>query len=148
MLKTLKAVKPVFIHGFIITVALVLIQFLLDAFQNSFLLYLPPIGFALFLVVQYIIQPIIMGSLNVVIIHRLYKFEDWQTGFWLNGLFLLLVFTTINVILETVTGLLFAPSVLLFDVFVLSYPFGLLGKFSNRGRKKAIQKTSVASPSP
>jgi hypothetical protein len=122
---------------------------LLDAFQNSFLLYLPPIGFALFIVIQYVIQPIMVGALNVAVLHRLLKLEDWQTGFWLNGLFLLLMFTTINVILQTVTGMFFSPYVALFDVFVLPYPFGHLGKFSNRGRKKAIQEQiSVTSPSP
>ena len=149
LLKTLKPAKPVLIHGLILVFALVLIQLLLDALQNSFLLYMPPIGFAFFLFIQYGIQAIAVGTLNVVILHRLYKCEDWQTGFWLNGLFLLLTFTTINLILQTTTGLLFAPYIALIDILILSYPFGYLGKFSNRGRKKADpQQPSATSTSP
>jgi hypothetical protein len=146
LLKTLKPAKPVLIHGLIIVFALVLIQLLLDVLQNSFLLYMPPIGFAFFLFIQYGIQPIAVGTLNVIILHRLYKCEDWQTGFWLNGLFLLL---TITLMLQTITGLPFAPYIALIDILILSYPFGYLGKFSNRGRKKANpQQPSATSTSP
>jgi hypothetical protein len=110
---------------------------------------MPPIGFAFFLFIQYGIQAITVGTLNVVILHCLYKCEDWQIGFWLNGLFLLLTFTTINLILQTITGLLFAPYIALIDILILSYPFGYLGKFSNRGRKKANQQQpSATSTSP
>jgi hypothetical protein len=136
LLKTLKSAKPVFIHGLILVAALVIAQLLLDAFQNSFLLYMPPIGFAFFVFTQYGIQPMIVGALNVIILRRLHNFEDWQTGFWLNGLFLLLAFTTINVILQTVTGLPFAPVIALIDILILPYLFGHAGKFSNRERKK------------
>jgi hypothetical protein len=100
---------------------------------------MPPIGFAFFLFTQYGIQAIAVGTLNVIILHRLYKCEDWQTGFWLNGLFLLLIFSTITLILQTITGLPFAPYIALIDILLLPYPFGYLGKFSNRGRKKANQ---------
>ena len=137
LLKTLKPSKPVLIHGLILVTTLVVIQVLLDAFQNSFLLYMPPIGFAFFLFTQYGIQAIAVGTLNVLILHRLYKWEDWQTVFWLNGLFLLLTFSTITLILQTITGLPFAPYIALITMLILPYPFGHIGKFSNRGRKKA-----------
>jgi hypothetical protein len=147
LLKTLKPAKPVLIHGLIIVFALVLIQLLLDVLQNSFLLYMPPIGFAFFLFIQYGIQPIAVGTLNVIILHRLYKCEDWQTGFWLNGLFLLLTFSTITLILQTITGLPFAPYIALIAILTLPYPFGHIGKFSNRGRKKTNpQQPSATSP--
>ena len=136
LLKTLKPSKPVLIHGLILVTTLVVIQVLLDAFQNSFLLYMPPIGFAFFLFTQYGIQAIAVGTLNVLILHRLYKWEDWQTGFWLNGLFLLLTFSTITLILQTITGLPFTPCIALITMLILPYPFGYIGKFSNRGRKK------------
>jgi hypothetical protein len=126
---------------------LVIIQSLLDGFQNSFLLYLPPLGFAFFLLIQYGIQPIAVGALNVAVLHRLYKSEGWQTGFWLSGLFLLLMFSTINLILQTITGLPFSPHIAVVDIFVLSYPFGHLGKFSNRGREKANQPQPSATSS-
>lgn len=146
LLKMLKPVKQTFIHGLIIVLTLVFIQLLLDGLQNSFLLYMPPLGFAFFLLIQYGIQPIVVGVLNVVILHRLYNCEGWQTGFWLNGLFLLLAFSTITLILQTVTSLPFSPYIALVDIFILSYPFGYLGKFSNRGRKKAnLQQTSTTS---
>lgn len=149
MIKTPKPAKPIFIHGVILIVALVIIQLLLDVFQNSFLLYMPPIGFAFFLVIQYCVQPIVVGILNVAVLHRLHKLEDWQTGFWLNGLFLLLTFTTINLVLQTITGLLFSPYIALIDIILLSYPFGYLGKFSNHERRKTNQqKPSETSTSP
>ena len=99
MLKTLKPPKPVIIHGLILVATLIIIQVLLDVFENSFLLFMPPIGFALFLFTQYGIQAIAIGTLNIIILQRLYKSEDWQIGFWLNGLFLLLTFSTITLIL-------------------------------------------------
>ncbi len=135
MHKTLKPSKPVFIHGTILVATLVIVQLLLDAFENTFLLYMPPIGFALFLFTQYGIQAIAVGTLNVIILQRLYKWEDWRTGFWLNGLFLLLTFSTITLILQTITGLPFAPYIALIAILALPYPFGYIGKFSNRERK-------------
>jgi hypothetical protein len=133
--RTLKLSKQVFIHGVIIIIALVTIQLLLDAFQNSFLLYMPPIGFVLFLVTMLAIQPIILGVLNIVVLHRLYNCEGWQIGFWLNGFFLLICFSTINLLIQTIAGVPFSLGVGIVEVILLAYPFGYLGKFSNRGCK-------------
>ena len=99
LLNKLERFKPILIHGFAITLMLALIQMLLDAFQTSFSLYMPPIGFALFLFTTYGVQPIMIGVLNVVLLHRLYDCEGWQIGFWLNGFFLLLTFSTVTVLL-------------------------------------------------
>jgi hypothetical protein len=96
---------------------------------------MPPIGFAFFLFIQYGIQAIAVGTINIIILQRLYKMEDWRTGFWFNGLFLLLVFSTVTLILQTITGLLFAPYIALIAILTLPYPFGYLGKFSNQQRK-------------
>src|SRR3990170_6383345 len=136
----LKPSKQIFIHGLTILIPLVIIQLMLDAYQNSLLLYMPPIGFALFLLTSYGIQPIIVGVLNIIVIHRLYDSEGWQIGFWLNGFFLLLVFSTINLLLQTMAGLPFSLGIGIVEIFLLSYPFGYLGKFSNRGCKKAISQ--------
>jgi len=134
--KTQNPAKQIFSHGFIIIVTLIFIQLLPDVFQNSFLLYMPPLGFGFFLLISYGIQPLIVGVLNVVILHRLYNFEGWQIGFWLNGLFLLLTFSTINLLLQPILRLPFFPYIATAEIFVLSYPSGYLGKFSNRGWKK------------
>jgi hypothetical protein len=133
--RILKLSKQVFIHGLVIIIALVTIQLLLDAFQNAFLMYMPPIGFAIFLVTMFAIQPIILGVLNIIVLHRLYNCEGWQIGFWLNGFFLLLFFSTINLLIQTTAGVPFSLGVGIVEVFLLSYPFGYLGKFSNRGCK-------------
>ena len=133
--RTLKLSKQVFIHGLIVIIALVTIQLLLDTFQNAFLLYMPPIGFAFFVLTMFGIQPIILGVLNIIVHHRLYNCEGWQIGFWLNGFFLLLFFSTINLLLETSAGIPFSLGVGIVEVLLLSYPFGYLGKFSNRGSK-------------
>ena len=133
--KTLKLSKQVFIHGLVIVFFLVVIQLLLDAFQNLFFLYMPPIGFVFFLVATYVIQPIALGVLNIVVLHRLYDCEDWQIGLWLNGFFLLLIFSTINLLIQTIAGVPFSLGIGILEIFLLSYPFGYLGKFSNRGSK-------------
>src|SRR3990172_8270992 len=136
----LKLSKPLFIHGLAIMISLVTIQLLLDAFQNGFLLFMPPIGFALFLVTMFAIQPLILGVLNIIVLHRLYDCEGWQIGFWLNGFFLLIVFSTINLMIQTMTGIAFSVGVGVVEVFLLSYPFGYLAKFSNRGCKNSFAK--------
>ena len=133
----LKPSKQIFIHGLAIIISLVTIQLLLDAYQNAFLLYMPPIGFALFLVTMFAIQPLILGVLNIIVLHRLYDCEGWQIGFWLNGFFLLIVFSTINLLIQTMTGVAFSVGVGVVEVFLLSYPFGYLAKFSNRGCKNS-----------
>jgi hypothetical protein len=133
--RTLKLSKQVFIHGLVIIIALVTIQLLLDAFQNTFLLYMPPIGFVLFLVTMFVVQPIILGVLNIIVLHRLYNCDGWQIGFWLNGFFLLIFFSTINLLIQISAGVPFSLVVGVVEVFLLAYPFGYLGKFSNRGCK-------------
>ena len=144
MPRTLKPPKKVFIHGLTIIVALVTIQLLLDVFQNAFLLYMPPIGFALFLLTMFGIQPIILGVLNIIVLHRLYNCEGWQIGFWLNGFFLLIFFSTINLLIQTTAGVQFSLVVGIVEVILLSLPFGYLGKFSNRGcNSKSPANTAV-----
>ena len=107
---------------------------------------MPPIGFALFLLISYGIQPIILGVVNVLIINRLYNCEGWQTGFWLNGFFLLIIFTTFNILLQTITSFPFTPYIAAVDIFILLYPFGHLGKFSNRGCKKTNPQPASTAP--
>src|SRR3990172_7535823 len=136
----LKLSKPLFIHGLAIMISLVTIQLLLDAFQNGFLLFMPPIGFALFLVTMFAIQPLILGVLNIIVLHRLYVCEGWQIGFWLNGIFLLIVFSTINLLIQTIAGISFSMGVGVVEIILLSYPFGYLGKFSNRGCKPIAEQ--------
>jgi len=131
--KTPKLSKRIFLQGLIIVVALVVIQLLLDAFQRSFLLYMPPIGFALFLLATYGLQPIVVGVLNIIVLHRFYNLEGWQIGLWLNGFFLLLVISTINLMIQTVAGVPFSLLTGLLEILLLAYPFGYIGKFSNRG---------------
>ena len=148
MPKMLKLSKQVFIHGLIIIIALVAIQLLLDAYLHVFLLYMPPIGFALFLITMFGIQPLILGVTNILIMHRLYNCRGWQIGFWLNGFFLLIFFSTINLLIQTIAGVPFSLGVGIVEVFLLSYPFGYLGKFSNRGcENRCQQRTSTTQTS-
>jgi len=131
--KTPKLSKKILIHGLAIVVALVVSQLLLDVFQRSILLYMPPIGFALFVLCTYGFQPMIVGVLNIVVIHRFYNSEGWQIGLWLNGFFLILAFSTMNLMIQTITGVPFSILIGLLEILLLSYPFGYLCKFSNRG---------------
>ena len=143
MRKTLKLSKRTFIHGLDIIFPLVAIQLLLDVFQRSFLLFIPPIGFALFLFTTYGIQPLIVGAINISVLHRLYHCEGWQIGFWLNGFFLMISFSTLNLVIQTITGVSFYILAIP-EIFLLSYPFGYLGKFSNRGCNINPQQTATS----
>jgi Na+-transporting NADH:ubiquinone oxidoreductase subunit NqrB len=117
-------------HGLSIIATLGVIQVILDEFQNNFMLYLPPIGFGLFIIASYVIQPIIVGVVNVTFQCRLYKRESCPTGFLLSGLFLLLMFSTTNSLLTTVLGVTFSAAVAIVEAIALAIPFGYLARFS------------------
>lgn len=135
--KTLKISKQIFTHGLAIVVALVIAQLLLDVLQNSFFVYMPPIGFALFIIALYIIQPIILGVLNIILLQKLYKYQNWQIGMWISGLFLLLIFYSINLLIQTISGIRFSWIIGIVEIFLLSYPFGYIAKFSNIAQNSA-----------
>lgn len=136
--RNLRLVEKLFIQGFLITILLIMIQLSLESARDGFMSYMPPLGFFFLMIITYGIQPLIIGVLNILIINVLYKTRGWQVGFWLNGIFLLLAFSTINLLLQTNLGLPFAPYVALIDILVLSFPFGCLARFSNGGWKKPI----------
>ena len=96
-----------------------------------------PLGFALLVFTTYIVQPILLGVLNIFIINTLFKTKGWQVGFWLNGIFLLVTFSTVNLVLQTALNLSFTYTAII-DVVALSIPFGCIARFSNGGWKKPI----------
>ena len=63
--------------------------------------------------------------------------KGWQVGFWLNGIFLLLTFSTVNLVLQTTLKLSFTV-VAVIDIVLLAFPFGCIARFSNGGWKKPI----------
>jgi hypothetical protein len=131
-------VEKLFIQGLIIVIVLIIVQLSLNNVQDAFMSYMPPLGFAFLMTITYFVQPLIIGVLNIIIINTLYKTKGWQVGFWLNGIFLLLTFSTINLLLQTTLGLPFFPQTAIIDVLVLSIPFGCIARFSNGGWKKPI----------
>ncbi len=135
--RNLRLIEKLFIQGFIIAVILVIIQLLLTSMRESFMLYMPPLGFAFLGAITYFVQPLIIGVINIIIINGLYKTKGWQVGFWLNGIFLLLAFSTLNLILQTTFNLQFLPGIAIIDL-LLSLPFGCIARFSNGGWKKPI----------
>jgi hypothetical protein len=126
------------IHGLLTVCSLIILQMILDSAKDGFMQFLPPLGFALFYISTYIFGPIAIGAVNVIVIHRLFKLKGWQIGFWLNGLFLMLAFSTTNLVLQTVLGVSFAPYIALIDLLLLALPFGLIARYSNGGWKKPI----------
>ena len=124
--------RLIFIHGIIILASLTVAEFFLYNSLTSFLLYIPPIGYAFFLLVAYGIQPIIIGALNITVLHRLYRFKGWQIGFWQNGLFLFLVFSAVNLVFQTTTHISDLSYVFaITETVLLAYPFGIIAKLSN-----------------
>jgi MFS family permease len=131
-------VEKLFIQGLIIAIVLIIIQLWLNDARDSFMSYMPPLGFAFLITITYFVQPLIIGVLNIIVINTIYRTKGWQVGFWLNGIFLLLTFSTINLLLQTTLGLPFFPQTAIIDVLVLSIPFGCIARFSNGGWKKPI----------
>ena len=124
--------KFFFIDGAIILFSLTVAEFILFGSLNSFLLYLPPIGFAFFLLCMFIIQPVIIGAENIALLHFLYKFKGWQIDLWPNGLFLFLVFSATNIVFQTITRISFLTFIFAFiEIILLAYPFGIIAKLSN-----------------
>ena len=130
-------VEKLFIQGLILTIILIVMQVWINDVTADFIAYMPPIGFALLIAVTYFAQPLILGVFNIVIINVVYKVKGWQVGFWLNGVFLLLTFSTLNLVLQLAFQLPFLPYVALIDL-LLSFPFGCIARFSNGGWKKPI----------
>ena len=136
-LKNLRLIEKLLIQGFIIAVILIIIQIWLANLRESFMVYMPPLGFAFLEAITYFVQPLIIGVLNIIIINSLNKTKGWQVGFWLNGIFLLLAFSTLNLLLQTTFSLPFWPGIAIIDL-LLSLPFGCIARFSNGGWKKPI----------
>ena len=136
-LRNLHLVEKLLIQGLILAVVLIIVQTQLDNARQSFMSYMPPIGFALLVFTTYLVQPILLGVLNIFIINTLFKTKGWQVGFWLNGIFLLLTFSTVNLVLQTALNLSFTYTAII-DVVALSIPFGCIARFSNGGWKKPI----------
>lgn len=136
-LQSLPLVVKLLLQGLILSVIMVGLQSWFEGQLGGFMLYMPPIGLVIYAVLMFVIQPIALGAANIVLINVLFGTRGWQVTFWLNGIFLLLVFITVNIMLRTVFGW---PSsiVMAFDVVLLSLPIGCLARFSNGGWKKPI----------
>ena len=133
----MRFVEKLLIQGLILAIVLSVVQMYLDGARNAYMVYMPPLGFAFLVFVTYIVQPIMIGILNIFIINTLFKTKGWQVGFWLNGIFLLLAFSSINLVLQTQFNLSFTSTALI-DIIVLALPFGCIARFSNGGWKKPI----------
>ena len=129
--------EKLLIQGLILAIVLLVAQSQIDGARQSFMSYMPPIGFALLIFTTYMVQPLLVGVLNIALINALYGTKGWQVGFWLNGIFLLLAFSTINIVLQTSLNLSFTSTALI-DVVLLAWPFGCIARFSNGGWKKPI----------
>jgi hypothetical protein len=137
ILQSLRLVVKLLIQGLILAVILTIIQLWLEGARGSFMLYMPPLGFFFLMFTTYLIQPIVIGVINIFIINVLYGTRGWQVGFWLNGIFLVLLFSTVNVVMQTSFGLPFVY-VASIDIVALALPFGCIARFSNGGWKKPI----------
>jgi hypothetical protein len=136
-LRNLRLIEKLLIHGVILAIILIVVQGQLDGAEQSFMDYMPPIGFALLVFTTYFVQPILLGVLNIFLINTLYGTKGWQVGFWLNGVFLLITFSTINLVLQTTLNVSFTY-VAIIDLVLLAFPFGCIARFSNGGWKKPI----------
>ena len=135
--RNMRLIEKLLIQGFILVTILVIVQSWLNGAQESFMSYMPPLGFAFLMAITYFVQPLLIGVINIALINFFHKTKGWQVGFWLNGVFLLLAFLTLNLILQTTFNLPFLPYIAVIDL-LLSLPFGCIARFSNGGWKKPI----------
>jgi hypothetical protein len=136
-LRNLRLAEKLLLQGLISVIILIVIQTWFYSAQDSFMSYMPPLGFAFLLAITYFAQPLILGAVNIALINSLHKTRGWQVGFWLNGIFLLLAFSTLNLVLQVTFNLQFMPAIAIIDL-LLSFPFGCLARFSNGGWTKPI----------
>ncbi|HUJ84917.1 MAG TPA: hypothetical protein VLV84_04860 [Candidatus Acidoferrales bacterium] len=137
LLRNLRLAEKLLLQGLTTVIILIVIQAWFYSAQDSFMSYMPPLGFAFLLAITYFAQPIILGAVNIALINSLYKTRGWQVGFWLNGIFLLLAFSTLNLVLQVTFNLQFMPTIAIIDL-LLSFPFGCLARFSNGGWMKPM----------
>jgi hypothetical protein len=133
----MRLIEKLLLQGIILAAILIVFRAWFDSAEQSFMSYMPPLGFAFLMAITYFAQPIIIGVINIALINVLHKTKGWQVGFWLNGVFLLLAFSTINLILQTTFALQFLPLIAIIDL-LLALPFGCIARFSNGGWKKPI----------
>lgn len=136
-LRNMRLIEKLFFQGAILAVILIVFKAWFDSAEQASMSYMPPLGFAFLMAITYFAQPILIGVINIALINSLHKTKGWQVGFWLNGVFLLLVFSTINLLLQTTFALQFLPVIAIIDL-LLALPFGCIAKFSNGGWKKPI----------
>jgi len=129
-----------FLHGAVIVTALAVVQLVLTHYENSFMLYYPPLGFAFLIIVMYIVQPLIVGALDAAILTRILNLGGCQTGFWISGFFLVLIFGSINLVLQTTLGWSFTALLALLEVLLFAYPFGWIGRFTRISSKATCQQ--------
>lgn len=128
----MRLIEKLFIQGAILAIILIIFKAWFDSAEQSFLSYMPPLGFAFLMAITYFAQPIVIGVANIALVNALHKTKGWQVGFWLNGIFLLLAFSTINLILQITFALQFLPVIAVIDL-LLALPFGCIARFSNGG---------------
>jgi hypothetical protein len=125
------------VEGLTLSILMVALKAWFDGQLVGFMVYMPPIGLVIYGVLMFLVEPIALGAVNIVLINVLFGTKGWQVNFWLNGVFLLLVFTVLNVVMQT-TGNLSFTYIAVIDVVALSFPLGCLARFSNGGWKKPI----------
>lgn len=134
----MRLIEKLFIQGVVLAIILIIFKAWFDNAEQSFLSYMPPLGVAFLIAITYFVQPILIGAANIALINSLHKTKGWQVGFWLNGVFLLLAFSTLNFLLQTTFSLQFLPVIAIIDL-LLALPFGCIARFSNGGWKKPIE---------
>jgi hypothetical protein len=136
-IQSLPLVVKLLAEGLTLSILMVALKVWFDGQLIGFMVYMPPIGLVIYGVLMFLVEPIALGAVNIVLINVLFGTRGWQVNFWLNGIFLLLAFTAINVAMQT-AGTLSFTYIAVIDIVALSLPFGCLARFSNGGWKKPI----------
>jgi hypothetical protein len=77
----MRLIEKLSIHGVILAIILIMFKAWFDSAEQSFMSYMPPLGFAFLMAITYFAQPIVIGVLNIALINALHKTKGWQVGF-------------------------------------------------------------------
>jgi len=114
------------LHGIIMCIVSLALMFLLSSNMVSFITYNPPIGTGLLIFSYVFVVPFIVGVVNALVVKKVWDVEFGWYSFYVNGLMLFLLVSSMHMILNyALNSYMFA--VVLTVIF--SPLLGFIGKY-------------------
>lgn len=116
-----------FFHGFCVSLVSIVVVFIIELLISETLSFMPPIGIGIAIVVFFVVLPCVVGGINEYFSLKFYDNDEFKiNGFWICGLFLLLIntiaYTTLAFFLDEIIATIAT-------IVLLSLPSAKIGKF-------------------